>query len=55
MNNLPIPLPPLAGQRRIVAIIDQLIALCDRLENSIASAQAKQTELFNAVMAQVQR
>ncbi len=48
-----IPLPPLAEQHRIVAKVDQLMALCDRLEGAIAAAQTKQTDLLNAVMAQV--
>lgn len=48
-----IPLPPLAEQHRIVAKVDQLMALCDRLEGAITAAQTKQTDLLNAVMAQV--
>ena len=48
-----IPLPPLAEQHRIVAKIDQLMALCDRVEGAIAAAQTKQADLLNAVMAQV--
>ncbi|NTV47020.1 MAG: restriction endonuclease subunit S [Chlorobiales bacterium] len=45
------PLPPLAEQRRIVAKIDQLMALCDLLEQHIEAATQKQTDLLSAVMA----
>ncbi|SDY48589.1 restriction endonuclease subunit S [Nitrosomonas sp. Nm33] len=47
------PLPPLPEQRRIVAKIDQLMALCDMLEQQIDAASNKQTALLNALMAQV--
>jgi type I restriction enzyme, S subunit len=53
MNNLPIPLPPLAEQRRIVEKIDRLMGMCDRLEESIESGKDKQTDLLNALMSQV--
>ncbi|MEW6595455.1 MAG: restriction endonuclease subunit S [Thermodesulfobacteriota bacterium] len=48
-----IPLPPLPEQHRIVARIDQLMTLCDTLDQQIDAASTKQTELLNAVMAQV--
>jgi len=47
------PLPPLAEQKRIVAKIDELMALCDKLESQIDQATQKQTVLFNAVLAKV--
>ncbi len=49
----PIMLPPLAEQKRIVAKIDELMTLCDKLESQIDHATQKQTALFNAVLAQV--
>ena len=48
-----VPLPPLPEQHRIVKRIDQLMALCDTLEQQIDAATGKQTELLNAVMVQV--
>jgi len=53
ISNLVIPFPPLAEQRRIVAKTDQLMALCDHLDQQIDAATSKRTELLNAVMAQV--
>jgi len=53
MNNLPIPIPPLAEQHRIVAKIDQLMALCDNIEKQIDAANSKQTNLLNAVMTKI--
>jgi len=48
-----IPIPPLNEQRRIVAKIGQLMALCDHLDQQIDAATSKQSALLNAVMAQV--
>jgi type I restriction enzyme S subunit len=48
-----IAIPPFAEQHRIVAKINQLMSLCDMLELRIANANTKQSELLDAVMAQV--
>lgn len=48
-----LPLPPVPEQQRIVARVNQLMTLCDTLEQQIDTATGKQTELLNAIMAQV--
>ena len=48
--NSPFPLPPLAEQRRIVAMIDDLMALCDRLETSLRAAQESRRGLLDALL-----
>lgn len=53
LKEIPIPIPPVPEQHRIVAKIDQLMALCDTLDQQIAAATNKQIELLNAVMAEV--
>lgn len=45
-----IPLPPLAEQRRIVAKVDQLMALCDELEAKLRQAQAHSAKLMTATV-----
>jgi len=46
----PIPLPPLLEQRRIVAKIDHLMALCDTLEAQLTAQTGKQSELLRSLM-----
>lgn len=53
LRGCPTPMLPPAEQHRIVAKIEQLMALCDRLEQQIDNAASKQTALLNTVMAQV--
>jgi type I restriction enzyme, S subunit len=50
--SLPIPLPPFAEQRRIVAKVDELMKLCDRLEASLAAAAATRRCLLDALLAE---
>jgi type I restriction enzyme S subunit len=44
-------LPPLAEQHRIVAKVDSLMALCDRLEVSLTTAAATRRRLLDALLA----
>ena len=45
-----IPLPPLQEQHRIVAKIDQLMTLCDELEQSIKQSQKYTQELLQVAL-----
>ena len=45
-----IPVPPLAEQHRIVAKVDELMALCDRLEAQQADADSAHTQLVQALL-----
>lgn len=48
--SLPIPLPPLAEQHRIVAKVDELMNLCDRLEANLGTADASRRRLLDALL-----
>jgi type I restriction enzyme S subunit len=50
MNSFPVPLPPLAEQHRIVAKVDALMALCDRLEAALTTADTTRTRLLEALL-----
>ncbi|PVE22300.1 type I restriction endonuclease subunit S [Microvirga sp. KLBC 81] len=47
---LSIPLPPLAEQQRIVAKANELMGICDRLEDSITNTDAAKKRLLDAVL-----
>jgi len=48
LRNCPIPLPPLAEQKRIVAKVTELLSLCDALESQLQSAESASTQLLSA-------
>jgi type I restriction enzyme S subunit len=47
------PIPPLAEQRRIVARVEQLMALVDALETQLAASRATAANLLSALVAEL--
>jgi type I restriction enzyme S subunit len=52
VRQLAIPLPPLAEQHRIVAKVDELMVLCDQLEQQLNQADQQRRRLLEAVLAE---
>jgi type I restriction enzyme S subunit len=50
LRSLPVPLPPLAEQHRIVEKVDALMAICDRLEAALATADTTRAGLLEALL-----
>lgn len=53
LRSVPIPLPPLAEQLRIVAKVGQLMALVDQLEAQLTVSCATATNLLSALVAEL--
>ncbi|SUI61453.1 restriction endonuclease subunit S [Shewanella baltica] len=51
-RSIVIPLPPLEEQHRIVAKVEELMALCDQLKVRLADAQITQLHLTDAIVEQ---
>jgi len=45
LRGFDIPVPPLAEQHRIVAKVDELMALCNRLKADLAELRTRQARL----------
>ncbi|WP_193368041.1 restriction endonuclease subunit S [Pelagibius marinus] len=50
IEKLPVPLPPLAEQRCIVKKVDELMALCDRLETTLTTTDTTRRRLLEALL-----
>ena len=50
LKEIPIPIPPLAEQRRIVAKVDELMTLCDRMKEDLREARGQQSRLADTLI-----
>ncbi|MET3407116.1 type I restriction enzyme S subunit [Priestia aryabhattai] len=50
IRNILVPIPPLNEQKRIIQKIDQLMALCDKLERNIEQSKQESEKLMIAVL-----
>jgi type I restriction enzyme, S subunit len=53
LTNLVTPLPPLAEQKRIVAKVDALMALCGQLKAHLTNKERCSEHLLHAVVSQL--
>ena len=51
LRSVPVPLPPLAEQHRIVAMVNELMAICDQLESQIIATEQDSRSFLESVLA----
>jgi len=52
IRSIPVPLPPLAEQHRIVAKVDELMALCDQLKAQLQQSRQQHAQLASVLVEQ---
>jgi type I restriction enzyme, S subunit len=50
LRSCPLPLPPTQEQHRIVAKVDELMGLCDRLEAQISITETDSRRLLESLL-----
>jgi type I restriction enzyme, S subunit len=53
LRSCPLPIPPTGEQRRIIAKVDLLMALVDKLETQLAASRATATNLLSAIVGEL--
>ena len=53
INEMILPIPPLAEQKRIVTKVDKLMKLCDELETKLTQTQTEREKIINAAVKQL--
>jgi type I restriction enzyme S subunit len=53
IEDLPVPVPPLAEQQRIVSKVDEMMAICDKLESWLSTTAATRYKLLEATLHEV--
>jgi type I restriction enzyme, S subunit len=50
LKRLPVAVPPLAEQNRIVSKVNELITLCDQLESKLIASQTEKNRLLESIL-----
>ena len=52
ISNVPVPIPPVAEQNRIVAKVDELMAMCDEVEARLTTMATTRRQLLEATLSE---